>query len=103
MIEAEIKLITGAGTLSANAVVTVSGKIRVHGYCVFEKPGQHPSVSSPAKSYETKDGKKKWLPIVEVIDPELKRQIEQAVLTAYARAKAERQSAPATSSQERWW
>jgi DNA-binding cell septation regulator SpoVG len=90
-----IKPIANAGNLRAFAVIAVAGKLRISDVRVIAQPNQEPWVSMPSRAYE-KDGQRKWAPIVELLDEQLKKDISQAVLTEYSKLGArERQAAPA--------
>jgi DNA-binding cell septation regulator SpoVG len=79
-----IKPITGAGNLRAFAVISVAGKLRISDVRVIQQPDQKPWVSMPSRAYE-KDGQRKWSPIVELIDDQLKETISQVVLAEFAK------------------
>lgn len=70
------------GNLKALAHVRLGRSIRVYGFRVIQQPGQKAWVSPPQRSWEGKDGKIKYAPIVELTG-ELKDEVEQAVLEAY--------------------
>jgi DNA-binding cell septation regulator SpoVG len=79
-----IKPVTNAGNVRAFCAVNISNKVRITDVRVIQSPGQRAWVSMPSKCWETKDGKRQFTAIVEILDKDLKDQISHAVLTLYA-------------------
>jgi DNA-binding cell septation regulator SpoVG len=79
-----IKAITGAGSLRGFAVVTIAGKIRISDVRIIQQPNQRPWVAMPSRAFE-QNGERKWSPIVELIDDDLKSEIANAVLAEYSK------------------
>lgn len=79
----EIKSIQ-KGSLRAFAIITIAGKLTIHGIRVIQQEGQTAWVSMPQTEVKsTTGGKSKYFPIVEVSDEKLKQQISDAVLSAW--------------------
>ena len=83
-----IKLIN-KGSLRAFATVAVAG-MRIHGVRIIQQDSQNAWVALPQTEIppKTPTEKKKYFPVVEVLDPTLKDEIQGAVLEAYRRATA---------------
>jgi len=78
-----IKPINGAGNLRAFATVTINDKVKISDVRIVQQPNQAAWVSMPTREYKNKDGQRKWSNIVEILDEQLKKQIEAAVLAEF--------------------
>ena len=81
----QIKVIN-KGNLAAFATVNVAGRIKIHSVRVVQQPGGLPWVAMPTTEVPAKNqgDKRKFFPTLEILDPELKSEISDAVLRAYA-------------------
>lgn len=93
-----IKPISNAGNLRGFATISVAGKIRISDVRIIRQDGQTAWVSMPSRAYE-KDGARKWAPIVELLDDQLKTEISEAVLTEFDKVSA---SAPTKQAPTGW-
>jgi DNA-binding cell septation regulator SpoVG len=78
-----IKPLSNKGSLSAFASVRLGG-VTIHDCMVVQQFGQKAWVSLPQKEYTTRAGEKKYAPVIELSD-NLKKQVNEAVLTAWER------------------
>jgi len=72
------------GNLKAFVTVTINKKVRISGLRIVQQPGQTAWVSMPQSEVKSDNGKPKYYPIVEILDPTLKQQIQDAVLERWA-------------------
>ena len=69
------------GTLKGFATATVGG-IKISDIKIIQQEGQKPWISLPSREFEV-EGQKKYKPIVEIVDPDLKGALAAAILDAY--------------------
>mgnify|MGYP001580366193 CR=1 FL=1 len=69
------------GSLKGFASVRLGG-VTIHDFRVIQQSGQEAWVSPPQKEFTGQDGKKKYLPIVELNDT-LKAEVQRIVLEAF--------------------
>jgi DNA-binding cell septation regulator SpoVG len=83
-----IKPISNAGNLRAFANITIGdNKIRISDVRVIQQPNQRAWVSMPSRAYE-QNGQRKWAPIVELVDENLKKEVSDAVLAEFEKLEA---------------
>jgi DNA-binding cell septation regulator SpoVG len=99
MIKVEsIKPISNAGNLRAFCNVSISDKVQINDVRIIQQPNARPWVSMPSRAFE-KDGVRKWAPMVEILDEDLKGEVETAVLLEYAKLI---EAKPKASTSEVW-
>ena len=77
-----IRMIENAGTLKAEATVTVGGDLAIHGIKVVEgKKGVF--MSMPNRKGKGKDGEETYFDVVHPTTVEARKQLTDAVMSAY--------------------
>ena len=76
------KLIDNGKPLKATCSVTMDDQFTIHGVKVITTE-KHTFIAMPSESYMGEDGKQKFRDVCHPITPELRKEMEDAVLAAY--------------------
>jgi DNA-binding cell septation regulator SpoVG len=75
---------TNAGNIRAFVTIKI-GEVTIHGLKVVQAPGQAAWCALPSKEYTSREGQRRFAPIIEITGP-LKEAVSKAVLAAWQRA-----------------
>jgi DNA-binding cell septation regulator SpoVG len=73
---------SAGGNLKAFVDVQVGTSLTIYGFRLIQQSGQKPWISAPQRTWTGDDGKPRYAPILE-LKGELKREVEQAILSAW--------------------
>ena len=84
--DVRIRKVEGAGTLLANANVTIDGKFAVNGFKIVQGK-EAPFVSMPTGTPYEKEGKKEYPEVFFPVTKESREELINAILAAYNAAE----------------
>jgi DNA-binding cell septation regulator SpoVG len=80
----DMQRFTDKGNLKAFADVKIGKSLKIMGFRIVQQPNQAAWVSPPQRTWQDKEGKQRYSPIVE-LSGDLKAEVDEAVLAEWAK------------------